>query len=158
MVVSSPTGYQEVRMAFNAAPEPLLDVAVVHGPHTTIAFVRDLQTEIEGVGDSRRAPGDKADGAVGDSLAVARAVIDYGNKLLEAANERSALINPVPEPEPAPQREVYVFSDALLNPLAHLPSMALFADRPEPIRDPISRFLAAFKTPRPSNVGKITGD
>jgi hypothetical protein len=141
------------------------DVAVdiTRGPHATIAHARltsDQTFKLVGVGDSKRAPGDKSESAIGDALAVARALRDLADQVLDMANAASERLNPT-KPEPAPKREVYLVSDAILNPLAGLspPSMSLFADRREPVETNwFSKFAAAFAQPRPSNVGKITGD
>ncbi len=102
-----PTGNQSV----------LIDIT--RGPHATIAhacLASDKEGTLVGVGDSKRAPGDKSEQVIGDALAASRALHDLADQLHGLANGASERLNPTPPPTPDPLPQVYVIDRAALQP------------------------------------------
>jgi hypothetical protein len=119
-----------------------LPVDIFRGLHATIAHI--TVGDLVGVGDSKRAPGDKADIAVGDLLAVGRALHDLADQMLDVANKRSEELNPTKtEPEPFPK--VYLVDRSIFD-LHHEPFV--FSDpnwytgvKPETVENPFRHFI-----------------
>jgi hypothetical protein len=135
-----------------------LQVDFFRGPHATVCHVYVAGDELIGVGDSKRAPGDKASEPVGDMLALGRALRDLADQIATLADAASAVLNPTPPPKPEPLPQVYLVDRSIFD-LHHEPFV--FSDpnwytgvKPETVENPF-RHLIDYWLGRPK-AAKIT--